>query len=63
MKGFDLKLVELNEIYKFNIIDVDNNGNGIAKYNNFVIFIKGCFEGEVVEAKIIKISKLNIQVM
>lgn len=57
MKGFDLKLVELNEIYKFNIIDVDNNGNGIAKYNNFVIFIKGCFEGEVVEAKVIKISK------
>lgn len=49
--------MNLNDEYILKIIDTDNNGNGIAKVNNFVVFIKGCLQGELVKIKIISISK------
>ncbi len=39
------------------IIDNDNIGNGIAKYNNIVIFIKNALINEKVEIEITKINK------
>lgn len=46
-----------NDIYDVTIVDVDNNGNGIAKINDFVVFIKGAILNEKVTIKIINIEK------
>lgn len=47
----------LNKELIVKIIDVDNNGNGIARTNNIVVFIKGALKDEVVKIKIIEIKK------
>lgn len=49
--------MNINSIYQVKIIDIDNFGNGIAKVNNIVIFIKGTFFNEIIEIKIINIKK------
>ncbi len=49
--------MKLNDELIVTIIDEDNIGNGIAKQNNFVIFIKNVLFGEKVKIKIIKINK------
>ena len=43
--------------YQVKIIDIDTFGNGIAKVNNIVIFIKGAFLNEIIEIEIIDIKK------
>lgn len=49
--------MKLNEEYEVTIIDEDNIGNGIAKIDNFVIFIKNTLIGELVKIRITKINK------
>ncbi len=49
--------MKLNEEYEVTIIDEDNIGNGIAKIDNFVIFIKNTLIGEILKIKLTKINK------
>lgn len=49
--------MNIGDKYIVDIIDVDNNGNGIAKVNNFVIFIQYALLNEKVEIEIISINK------
>jgi len=44
--------VKLNEKYTVTIEDVGRNGDGIAKINDFVVFVKGAEKGETVNIKI-----------
>lgn len=50
------KLVK-NNIYTLNIESLCGNGNGVAKYDGFVVFVPGSAAGDVLEAKIIKLTK------
>ena len=45
----------VNDIYEIKIIDEDNIGNGIAKIDNFTIFIPGAIKGETVKILIVKV--------
>ena len=49
--------MKLNDIYEVTIIDEDNIGNGIAKIDNFVIFIKNTLIDEIVKIRITKLNK------
>lgn len=49
--------MNIGDKYQVKIIDIDTFGNGIAKVNNIVIFIKGTFQNEIIEIKIIDIKK------
>ena len=49
--------MKIGDKYKIKIIDEDNIGNGIAKIDNFVIFIKSALKDEEIEIEIIKINK------
>lgn len=46
-----------NDIYKIKVIDEDNNGNGITRIDNMVVFIKNALKDEELEIKIIEINK------
>lgn len=51
-------MLKKDNIYKFEIIDVGINFEGIAKdEKGLTVFIPGALKGEVVEAKIIKVNK------
>lgn len=51
-------MLENGKVYKFKIIDVGINFEGIAKSDDgLTVFIPGTLKGEVVSAKIIKINK------
>ena len=47
--------VEKNKNYTLEIIDYGVNGEGIAKLENFTIFIKGAIIGEIIDALIVKV--------
>ncbi len=49
--------MKINDKYLVEIIDEDNIGNGVAKINNFVIFIKNALLGEKIEIIIEQIKK------
>ena len=49
--------MNIGDILTVKIVDVDNFGNGIAKVNDEVIFVKGALLDEEVEIKIEKASK------
>ncbi len=49
--------VQKNESYTLEIIDIGTNGEGIAKIQDFVIFIPDAITGDVVETKILKVKK------
>ena len=49
--------MKINEEYEVTIIDEDNIGNGIAKINNFVVFIKNTLIDELVKIRITKVTK------
>lgn len=49
--------MEKNEIINLEIIDVGINGEGIAKLDNFVVFVPFALKGELVKAKILKVNK------
>ena len=49
--------MNIGDIFDVEIIDEDINGNGIAKIDNFVIFIKNALFKEVLRIKIVEIDK------
>lgn len=49
-------MVEKNELCKVKIIDDGYQGEGIAKIDNFPIFIQGAIKGEEIEIKILKVQ-------
>ncbi len=49
--------MKIGDKYKVKIIDEDNIGNGIAKIDNFVIFVKNALKNEEIEIEITKINK------
>lgn len=50
------KEIRKNEEYIVDIIDNGFEGEGIAKINNFTIFVKGAIEGEKVRILIVKVN-------
>lgn len=50
-------MIKLNDIITTKIIDVNNMGNGIAKYNDFVIFVPFVLLNEEVIIRITKVNK------
>ena len=49
-------MLEKNQIYEVEIIDNGFQGEGIAKVDNFPIFIQGAIKGEQAEIKILKVQ-------
>ncbi len=49
--------IQKNQEYVVNIIDNGYNGEGIAKINDFTIFIQGAIKGEKVKILILKVAK------
>lgn len=46
-----------NEEYTMEVIDIDNNGRGIAKYDGIAVFIPNTVTGDIGTVKIIKMAK------
>lgn len=49
-------MIEKNQVYNVEIIDNGFHGEGIAKIDNFPIFIPGAIKGEKAEIKILKVQ-------
>lgn len=49
--------MKINDIYKVTIISEDMEGNGIARIDNFVIFVFGALKNEKIKIKITEINK------
>ena len=49
--------IEKNKEYKVEIIDNGYEGEGIAKINDFTIFIDGAIKGEICKILIVKVNK------
>lgn len=49
--------MSIGDIIELTIIDDNHLGNGIAKQNNFTIFVPHTLKGDIVKAKITKITK------
>ncbi len=49
--------MKLKDEFLVNIINIDYKGNGVARIDNFVIFIKGALLNELIRIKIVEISK------
>lgn len=49
-------VIEKNTEYIVDIIDYGYEGEGIAKINNFTIFIKDAMKGEKVKILIVKVN-------
>lgn len=45
-----------NEIYNAKIIDITNEGNGVAKVDNFTVFVPNTAVGDEISLKVIKIN-------
>ena len=51
-------MLKKNQVYEVEIIDDGYQGEGIAKIENFPIFIPGAIKGEKVEIKILKVQTI-----
>ncbi|MEM4773035.1 MAG: TRAM domain-containing protein [Candidatus Aenigmatarchaeota archaeon] len=51
------KPVKEGQIVDLEIKDISKRGDGIARINNFIIFVKGAKSGETVKVKIIKVMQ------
>ena len=49
--------LQKNQTYTFTVESLCGNGNGVAKYSGFVVFIPNTAPGDLVEAKLIKVTK------
>lgn len=49
--------MKINDIYKVNINDEDDIGNGITRIDNFVVFVPYALKNEKIKVKITKINK------
>lgn len=50
-------MLKTGQITEVKIIDLNHTGQGVAKIDNFVVFIDGVIEGDVAEIEIIEIKK------
>lgn len=50
-------MLEKNKIYRCEVTDVNNLGDGIAKIDGCVVFVKGGVTGDIIDVKIIKVAK------
>lgn len=50
-------VIQKNEHYEIEIIDMGEGGEGIGKINDFTLFIPGVLIGDLVEVRIIKVKK------
>ncbi len=50
-------MLKLGLITEVEIIDLNHNGQGVAKIDNFVVFVSGAITGDVVEIKISEAKK------
>ncbi len=46
-----------NDILKLDIIDVSLDGNGVARFDEMVIFVPGAVTGDAISARILKVHK------
>ncbi len=46
-----------NQDYILEVVDINNDGAGVGKYDNFTVFVPNCVHGDVINAKIIKVKK------
>ena len=51
-----VRVIEEGETYELRIESVGNKGDGIAKVDKYLIFVPSAIKGEIVRAKIKKIS-------
>ncbi|EOD00849.1 23S rRNA (uracil(1939)-C(5))-methyltransferase RlmD [Caldisalinibacter kiritimatiensis] len=49
--------VEKNKIYEVEIIDLNHRGQGVAKLDNFAIFVNNGIPGDIVKVKIVQVKK------
>ena len=50
-------MVNKNEEYVVEIIDMTHDGAGVAKISGFAVFIEGAIVGEIIKTKILKVTK------
>ena len=51
------EILQKNQTYTFTVESLCGNGNGVAKHFGFVVFIPNTAPGDVVRAKLIKLTK------
>ncbi|MEM5875256.1 MAG: TRAM domain-containing protein [Candidatus Aenigmatarchaeota archaeon] len=51
------KPVKEGEEYDVDILEVGSKGDGIAKINNFIVFVPGSKKGEKKHIKIVKVAR------
>ena len=47
----------VGKVFELNIVDNGVGGEGIAKINDYTIFVSGAIKGEIVSAKVVKQNK------
>lgn len=50
-------MLNKNDIHNIDIIDLSSEGSGVAKIDEFIIFIEGALPGDFCEIKILKVKK------
>lgn len=50
-------IIQKNEHYEIEIIDIGEGGEGIGKVNDFTLFVPGGLMGDVIEIRVLKIKK------
>ena len=50
--------MEVNKVYKLECIGMNHLGEGVCRYNEYVIFVKFLILGEIADIRIVKINKL-----
>ncbi len=53
--------VEVGKVYEAKIVDMGRDGDGIAKIENFVVFVPGTKVGDEVKIKITKLMRRSAQ--
>jgi len=53
----DMEAVKKNKNYIVEITDLNHEGQGVGRINNFAVFVEGGVIGEKIEVKIIKVAK------
>ena len=50
-------MLEKNQDYNVDIVDLGFEGEGITKINGFTMFVKGALKGEKAKIKVLKVNK------
>lgn len=57
MKGREINLVKKDSVYTLEITGMNHQGQGVARFDNFTVFIDGAILGEKVEVRIDNVKK------